>query len=128
MVLSPQAVTLRRALLELHRAIIAFERVGYERNAGAVGAAEFLRLLIEDDAWSWLRPLSALIVQMDEEDESEAPEAPADDIEVALFAETRALLKPDFTGTPFQQRYAWLVEQSPDVAYAHGAVMQVLKR
>jgi len=47
MVLSLQAVTLRRALLELHRAIIAEERAGYERRAGQVNAAAFLRVLIE---------------------------------------------------------------------------------
>lgn len=122
MSLSSRSVALRHNVLELHRSIIAFERADYERRAGTVSAAEFLRLLIEDDAWGWLRPLSALIVQMDEE-----TEAPADDVEKALFVEARVLLKPDFVGTPFQQRYAWLLEQSPDVAYAHGAVMQVLK-
>ena len=117
MVLSPQAVTLRRALLELHRAIIAEERAGYERRAGQVNAAAFLRVLIEDEAYAWLRPLSALIVRMDDEEEDAA----------ALLAETRALVRPDFTGTPFQTRYAWLIEQSPAVAYAHGVVKQALR-
>ena len=123
MALSPRSVALRHNVLELHRSIIAFERADYERRAGTVSAVEFLRLLIEDDAWSWLRPLSALIVQMDEETEK-----PAHEVEAALFAETRSLLKPDFVGTPFQSRYAWLIEQSPDVAYAHGAVVQALKK
>ena len=117
MVLSPQAVTLRRALLDLHRAIIAEERVGYERRAGQVNAAAFLRVLIEDEAYAWLRPLSALIVSMDDEEADEA----------ALLAEARALVRPDFIGTPFQTRYAWLIEQSPDVAYAHGVVKQALR-
>jgi hypothetical protein len=115
-------VALRHNVLALHRTIVEFERRDYERRAGTVSAAEFLRLLIEDDAYAWLRPLSALIVQIDEE-----TEAPADDVEKALFTEARALLKPDFAGAPFHSRYAWLIEQSPDVTYAHGAVMQVLK-
>ena len=117
MVLSPQAVPLRRALLELHRTIIAEERAGYERRAGRVNAAAFLRVLIEDEAYAWLRPLSALIVRMDDEEEDAA----------ALLAEARALVRPDFTGTPFQTRYAWLIEQSPAVAYAHGVVKQALR-
>jgi hypothetical protein len=118
---SPRSATLRRNLLELHRAIVALERAAYERRVGNVNAAQFLHVLIEEEAYAWLRPLSALIVQMDEE--SEAPQA----AEAALFAEARALIKPDFVGTPFQQRYAWLVEQSPEVAFAHGGVVQALK-
>ena len=108
---------LRNALLDLHRILIAEERAGYERRAGQVGAAAFLRVLIEDQAYAWLRPLSALIVRMDDEEEDGA----------ALLAEARALVRPDFTGTPFQAGYARLIEQSPDAAYAHGAVKQALR-
>ena len=108
---------LRGALLELHRTIVSIEREDHERKAGSANAGEFLRLLVEDEAWAWLRPLSALIVQMDE---GEAREE-------ALVAETRQLLKPDPHGAPFQQRYAWLLERSPEVAYAHGQVMRALK-
>jgi hypothetical protein len=123
MLINPKAVALRHSLLELHRAIVNFERRDYERRAGQVNAAGFLRVLIEDEAYAWLRPLSALIVKID--DETERPVA---EIEAALFEETRALLKLDPAGIPFQSRYAWLVEQSPDVAYAHGGVMQALKQ
>ena len=107
---------LRRRLLELHGAIVAIEREDYERKAGRVNAADFLRLLVEDAAWDWLRPLSTLIVQF------EAEEGGAE-----LAREARSLLRPDSAGSPFQQRYAWLIERSPDVAFAHGRVMQALK-
>ncbi|HEY2337795.1 MAG TPA: hypothetical protein VGI18_10570 [Burkholderiales bacterium] len=123
MLITPKAVALRHNLLELHRAIVNFERRDYERRAGEVGAAAFLRVLIEDQAYAWLRPLSILIVQLDED-----TERPAAEIEAALFDETRALLKIDPAGTPFESRYAWLIEQSPEVAYAHGGVMQALKQ
>jgi hypothetical protein len=58
----------------------------------------------------------------------EETERPVAEIEAALFEETRALLKIDPAGTPFESRYAWLVDQSPEVAYAHGGVMQGLKQ
>lgn len=122
MSISPRSVALRHNLLELHRTIVAFERAGYERRVGEVGAAAFLRVLIEDEAYAWMRPLSELIVEIDEDSEQ-----PAAEVEAALFAEAQALLRIDFTGTTFQQRYAWLIEQSPEVAFAHGAVIQVLK-
>jgi hypothetical protein len=108
---------LRNALLDLHRTLIAEERASYERRAGQVNAAAFLRVLIEDQAYAWLRPLSALIVRIGDEEEDAA----------ALLAEARALVRPDFTGTPFQARYARLIEQSPDAAYAHGVVRQAMR-
>ena len=110
--------TLRNRLLDLHSAVIDFERAAYERRAGKVNGAAFLRLLLDDEAYAWLHPLSALIVRMDDD---------ADEDAATLIAETRALLRPDLTGTPFQARYAWLIEQSPDVAYAHGVVKQALR-
>lgn len=112
---------LRRALLDLHGAIVAIERLAFERKWGRVQASEFLHQLIEDEAWSWLRPLSALIVQFDSPEEDRPTEE-------ALVAEARRLVRPDAAGTPFQQRYALLVQDSPEVAYAHGVAMQALKR
>src|SRR5262245_6209932 len=110
-------MTLRDALLELHRTIVSRERADYERRVGPVNGATFVRVLVDDPTYGWLRPLSALIVQMDEEVDWPT-----------LIAETRALVRPDFDGTPFQRRYAWLIQQSPDVAYAHGVVKQALLR
>ena len=111
---------LRRALLDLHGAIVAAERESFERKWGRVQASEFLHQLIEDEAWSWLRPLSALIVQFD----VPADEAPTEE---ALFAEARKLLRPDVSGTAFQQRYASLLQERPEIAYAHGVAMRALK-
>jgi hypothetical protein len=62
-----------------------------------------------------------LIVQFD----APAEEAVA---EKALVAEARRLLRPDVSGTPFQQRYAALLQESPEVAYAHGVVAQALRK
>lgn len=117
-VLSPGATELRRALLELHGAIVALERQKFERKWGRVQASEFLHQLVQDEAWSWLRPLSALIVEFD---------APEGGTEAILFAQARGLLKPDPAGAPFQQRYASLIQESPDVAYAHGVARLALK-
>ena len=116
-----RASDLRRALLELHGAIVAAEREAFERKWGRVQASEFLHQLIEDEAWSWLRPLSALIVQFD----APADEAPAEE---ALFAEARQLLRPDASGGPFQQKYASLLQERPEIAYAHGVAMQAIRK
>src|SRR6476659_11198954 len=56
----------RRTLLDLHKALIERERAAYERSHGAVSPAEMLQLLIRDSAFSWLHPISELIVRVDE--------------------------------------------------------------
>src|SRR5919201_4371925 len=56
----------RRTLLELHKALIERERAAYEKGHGAVSPGEMLQLLIRDAAFSWLHPISELIVRVDE--------------------------------------------------------------
>ena len=56
----------RRALLDLHKALIERERAAYEKAHGAVSPGEMLQLLIRDEAFSWLHPISELIVRVDE--------------------------------------------------------------
>src|SRR6476469_1364077 len=56
----------RRTLLDLHKALIERERAIYEKTHGAVSAGEMLQLLIRDAAFSWLHPISELIVRVDE--------------------------------------------------------------
>jgi hypothetical protein len=109
---------LRRRLLELHKALVDVERDGYERACGRMTDGEFLKALIEDPAFAWLAPLTALIVRLDEID---SPEIPAED-----QAQIKRLLKPDELGLAFQRRYHEILQRSPDALVAHGAVMRLL--
>jgi hypothetical protein len=109
---------LRQKLLELHKALVDVERDGYERARGRMTDGEFLKALIDDPAFAWLAPLTALIVRLDE--------APSDDVPRDYKAEIRRLLKPDDLGSAFQRRYHELLQKSPDALVAHGAVMRLL--
>src|SRR3954451_17825182 len=83
-------------LLRVHKALIDHERARYERERGPVGGAvEFLQVLIRDQYFAWLRPMSALIVQIDEFVMSKEPTDPADGR--ALLTQARALLTPNET-------------------------------
>jgi hypothetical protein len=109
---------LRLRLLELHKALVDVERDGYERTRGRMPDGDFLKALIDDPAFAWLAPLTALIVRLDEiEGEALPPE---------YRAEIRRLLKPDDLGLAFQRRYHELLQKSPDALVAHGAVMRAL--
>jgi hypothetical protein len=114
----------RLRLLDLHRALLAVEREDYERLNGRVTGAAFLQALTGDPAFAWLRPLTALIVTMDEMLEAAAELNEGDRVDG--IAHVRALLSPDENGNAFQRRYADALQQSPHVLLAHGEVMRVL--
>ncbi len=118
------AKALRLALLELHRALIEYERRLYEKDNGRQSAADFLQVLTRDATYEWLAPLSSLILQFDAKPRAGeiAPDA------VAIAARARALLRrePD-ASEPFSLRYTPILDVSPDVALAHMHVIAALR-
>lgn len=109
---------LRRRLLDLHKALVDVERDSYERSRGRMADGEFLKALIEDPAFAWLAPLTALIVRLDELE--------SDDVPREYQAEVKRLLRPDDLGLAFQRRYHEILQRSPDALVAHGTVMRLL--
>src|SRR5215210_5475930 len=94
-----QLANLRRALLRLHKALLDAERADYERVYGQVTGGELLQLVINHEQFAWLRPLSELIVRIDEMLDAVEP-ATADAAE-SLLAGARSLLKPSEEGEGF---------------------------
>jgi hypothetical protein len=127
----------RRTLLHLHKALIERERAEYEKTHGSVSAAEMLQLLIGDDRFSWLHPISALIVRVDElisnanDRRRPNPARPAltpDQVSAetaALLRETRDLLTGEGAPDAFRERYAAL-RRDADIVLMHQAVMASL--
>ena len=69
-----QLFKVREALLNLHKALLNVERRRYEQNAGPVANEfEFFRLATQDPSFAWIGPLTALIVQIDEQVASKEP-------------------------------------------------------
>jgi hypothetical protein len=124
----PQPLTLkplRQALLALHKALLEAERRRYERLHGRVeGAGRLLQLLLHDPWFAWLRPLSALVVQIDELLEAEEPPEPR--ALAALRDQVRTLLTPDEGGEGFGEQYHDALQSSPDVVLAHREVSRIL--
>lgn len=118
-------IDLRRALLPLHKALLEWERTAYERKHGRVAKGELLRVIVTDPQFAWLRPVSELIVRIDQTLDEEAPDIVAD--VDAIVAHARRLLAPDETGRPFEERYLTALQEVPDAVIAHGAVASVLR-
>src|SRR5215212_10364689 len=97
----PEALTrrmrgLRLGLLRLHKALLDAERADYERAHGQVTAGGLLQLALNHEQFAWLRPVSELIVRVDEMLDAVEPSTASD--AGALLAETRALLRPSEAG------------------------------
>ena len=115
----------RRALLLLHKTLLDFEREGVERVRGRIeSSGEFLQLVLHDEWFAWLRPLSALVVQIDELlDAEEATEREAD----ALIAQAREMLKPEEgSAGGLGEKYRAALQRSPGVVLAHAEASEIL--
>ncbi len=119
---------LRKGLLRLHKAIIDSERrVEYEKTFGTIPSPNrFLQLLLQDPWFAWLKPLSELIVKIDET--LDAKEEPVSTQAVQTLSDSaRLLLKPSENEPGFGQHYFSALQNEPDVVLAHAEVLTGLR-
>jgi hypothetical protein len=115
----------RAALLRLHKALLNSERDSYERLHGRIQSkGEFFQLVIQDEWFSWLRPFSQFIVQIDEA--LSAKEPITLDKANELLTEVRSLISPAEEGTMQQQRYFQAIQRDPNIALMHADVSRLL--
>jgi hypothetical protein len=119
-------VEVRQTLLVLHKALLDSERTSYEIVHGPIASpAVFLQLLINDNWFAWLRPITTLVVQIDETLAAKKPPATSRDFE-RLVNDTRALLSPSREANGFWQRYSGVMQRDPGVAVVHGEIEKKL--
>lgn len=115
----------RLALLRLHKALLDAERLRFERDFGRVqDGFAFLQLVVNDPAFAWLRPLSALIVDLDEQLDADEPLTSAGI--TRLREEVRLLTTPEKGGSEYAHNYDRAMQESPDVLLLHRAVVRAL--
>jgi hypothetical protein len=112
-----------RALRSLLGVVIAVERrFGSEQSPLAL-----LRQITDDPEWQWLRPLYQLIADIDHA--AHEGDLPATEV-AAIGAHALALLSG--VGAPIEQqfleRYRALLQTDPEVAIAHSAALQALRK
>ena len=56
----------RQGLLRLHKTLLDWERGNYERTHGRQSTTDLLNAFLQDPHFAWLRPMSQLIVRIDE--------------------------------------------------------------
>lgn len=111
-------------LLPLHRALIESARADYVAGAREVtGPGHLLQLLNDDPFFAWLKPLTSLIVDIDEMARVDFTRAQTDAI-----AERVERLFGGGADAEFAARYVPVLQRDVDVAIAHAAVRQTLAR
>ena len=86
-------IELHGALVKLHKALLDSERQVYEKDVGRIQSPNhFFQLLTSDPFFSWLRPISQLIVAIDETlDAKELTHADVDAVMNPLTAMRRCI-------------------------------------
>jgi hypothetical protein len=114
---------LSERLMRLHRLLLDRERLAYEEQHGPVPSRDLFNLLLHDEGFAWLRPLSGMIARIDEL--VDAADPLTEDDARRLLQEAHALLKSDAQDV-FHDRYRDALQQSPDVVMAHADVSKIL--
>ena len=125
--LRKKLLDMRGSLLSLHKALILAEQVTYERINGRVtSTSQLLQLVLNDPWFTWLHPLSQLVIRIDEllDDKSELLH-----VEMEHFLiEARALIRPSEEGDGFERSYYEALQREPDVIFAHVELKKLLTK
>jgi hypothetical protein len=113
-------------LLSLYSALIAAERLTYERIHGRIGSPDELLQLVLNDPWfTWLCPMLDLLLRIEQLLDDDAFDITLENIE-HLVAEVRTLTRPSIEGDGFERAYYEALQRAPDVLLAHFQVTRVL--
>ncbi len=117
---------IRESLVALHGALIITEQSTYEAISGPVGSVEALLDLLQHNPWfTWLHPVSDLLVRIDHLLEDDAFDITDENV-VHLLGEVEDLLYPSIEGDGFNRAYYEALQRAPDVVLAHFRVRRLL--
>jgi hypothetical protein len=110
--------------MPLHRALIDSAREEFTATVGPVTSpSQMLQLLSDDPFFAWLKPLTKLIVDIDEMSRTDFDRAGVDGIRGRVEGLFGATADPAFSA-----RYVPVLQRDVDTAIAHAGVRQALAR
>src|SRR5690348_14986436 len=116
-------VTLRLALLRLHKTLLEMERRDYERTNGHVSTGELFRLVIDHEQFAWLHNLSEFVVRLDETLAGEEAVTEQDTHRAIVLAQK--MFAPSESGDAFQKRYFDAIQRDPAVVMEHAELARL---
>ncbi|MGC1484889.1 MAG: hypothetical protein WA789_13920 [Candidatus Acidiferrum sp.] len=116
-------VSLRLALLRVHKTLLDMERREYERANGKVTVGELFRLVIDHQQFGWLHNISEFVVRLDETLAGENPVTP-EDVRTAISL-ARKMFAPSESGDAFQKKYFDAIQSDPAVVIDHAELARL---
>ena len=115
----------RHGLLGLHKALIVAEQLTFERIYGRVDSTGQLLQLVMNDPWfTWLHPLSNVVVRIDEMLDEDC-NLTMEDV-AQILTEVRGMIRPSELGDGFERSYYEALQRAPDVVMAHCEMKKLL--
>jgi hypothetical protein len=127
---SPERAVLRsalrdvsKALLPLHRALIDAAKDDYAFGIAPVKPSQLLQLLNDDPFFAWLKPLTSLIVDIDEMARTDFETS-----DIAAIAGRVDRLFGAKAEEAFAAQYIPMLQRSVDIAVGHAALRKAAAR
>ena len=116
-------ISLRLALLRLHKTLLEMERRDYEREHGHVNAGELFRLVVDHAQFAWLHNISEFVVRIDET--LAAKEPVTFEYTSVAFSLARKMFVPTDSGDGFQRKYFAAIQRDPAVVIEHAELARL---
>jgi len=116
-------VSLRSALLRLHKTLLNMERREYERQFGHVNTGELFRLVVDHAQFAWLHNISEFVVRIDESLAAKEPITP--EYTTVAFSLARKMFVPTESGDGFQKKYFDAIQRDPAVVIEHAELARL---
>ena len=116
-------ISLRLALLKLHKTLLDMERRDYEREHGHVNTGELFRLVVDHTQFSWLHNISEFVVRIDETLAAKEPVTP--EYTSVAFSLARKMFVPTESGDGFQKKYFEAIQRDPAVVIEHAELARL---
>jgi hypothetical protein len=115
----------RPLLLQFHKDLMESTKLAYEERYGSISSTgEYFRLVLGDEFFSWLRPISQFIVRIDERIAAKKIRK-AENAEM-LVLEARQLLLPIATAD-LEHPYSQAIRQNPEITKTYIEIMELLE-
>jgi len=116
-------ISLRLALLRLHKTLLEMERRDYEREHGHINSGELFRLVVDHAQFAWLHNISEFVVRIDET--LAAKEPITSEYTSVAFSLARKMFVPADSGDGFQRKYFAAIQRDPTVVIEHAELARL---
>src|SRR3989442_487688 len=116
-------VSLRSALLRLHKTLLNMERRGNESQIRDLNNGELFCPVVGHAQFAWLHNISEFVVRIDESPAAKEPITP--EYPTVAFSLAKKMFVPTESGDGFQKKYFDAIQRDPAVVIEHAELARL---